>query len=76
MGWCLLLWERAELDRQLPAFSFLDLVDQILPYLFPTWSTHSDLRPRKEVENKKGEASDTLTFTRVLVVASLLCIGL
>jgi hypothetical protein len=70
-----LLWERAELDPQLPVFSFLDLVDQILPYFFCARATHPDLRPRQELDNEKSEASDSLTFACITVLAACLFDG-
>lgn len=51
-------------------WGFLGQVDQILPYLFGARSAHSDQRPRQAVENKEREASDTLTFPCIPMVAS------
>lgn len=62
--------------RRLSAYALFNLVDQILPHFLRAWAAHTDQCPRKEVENKKGEASNTLTFGRVTMRAARLFVGL
>jgi hypothetical protein len=46
------------------------LIDQILPNLFGARAAHPDLRPRQELDNKESEASDSLTFACMPVLAA------
>jgi hypothetical protein len=61
--------------RRLSAFALFNLVDQILPNLFGARAAHPDQRPGQELDNKESEASDSLTFACVLMVAARLFDG-